>query len=73
MRSTRGSNLRGGNEGGADRPLSSLPPGPAAEGPEQLGEVVHAIVMRLRGGFPRIRVQVPAAPMSGGDDRSRRE
>lgn len=68
--------IRGGNKG---KIASGLPPvssatGSAATGPVALGELVSAVALRLQSEFPRIRVsKSPAAPLSGGDDRSRRE
>ena len=61
-----------GNEA-SEPPFTSSGTLPSAEEAVPVGQVTHAIVMRIAGGLPRLKVLVPAAPLSGGDDRSRRE
>jgi hypothetical protein len=67
--------LRGRGKGtkSSGPPFTSSEMGDAATDPISIGQAAHAVVLRIAGGLPRLKVLVPAAPMSGGDDRSRRE
>ena len=64
---------RGKGKDASDPPFTSSEMGDAATDPISIGQAAHAVVLRIAGGLPRLKVLVPAAPMSGGDDRSRRE
>lgn len=70
-----GGNFRGGGKGtkSSGPPFTSSGMEDAATDAIPVGQATHAIVMRIAGGLPKLRVKSPAAPLSGGDDRSRRE